>query len=107
MYMFRESPRKREGKSPKEGQARGKQGENTGKAMGKQAPKKGKPVLGGFKRPIICESGNMRNRPESTLYNIKKGKAGGKRNDLTQGAEEMTAKTQQRPAAARDRRSGF
>ena len=42
----------------------------------------------------------MRNRPESTLYNIKKGKAGGKHNALTQGAEEMTAKTQQRPAAA-------
>ena len=54
---------------PQKGKAGGKEGESHGKA----GPKKGKPIFGGASGPIICGTGVLRNRPESTFYNIKKG----------------------------------
>ena len=52
------------------GKAGGKQRESQGKAR----PKKGKPGWEGGNGPIIYNTGRVRNRPESTLYNIKRAK---------------------------------
>ena len=78
----RESRARGEGKQGEtEGKAGPPKGESTGKAWGKQResqgkadPKKGKPVLEGGNGPIIYSTGVLRNRPESTLYNIKRAK---------------------------------
>ena len=68
--------------------------------MGKQAPKRESRFGGVSNDPLFASRAICEIAPSQPFIILKKGKAGGKHNDLTQGAEEMTAKTQQRPAAA-------